>query len=151
MTGFDEKITKTGFNLIEVLLVLALIGLLVGITTPVYQVYMARNDLEVTVNTVIQSLRRAEILAQAVDGDMSWGINYNNHILTLFKGVNYVNRDVDFDEIFEVPASISYTGLQEIIFAKFTGLPQVYGTIILTSSTNENRSITINPKGTINY
>lgn len=71
--------------------------------------------------------------------------------MTLFKGASYVARDVVYDEVFDVPTSITPSGVSEIVYTKFTGLPSVTGTVTLTSNTNETRSITINAKGTASY
>jgi len=43
------------------------------------------------------------------------------------------------------------SGITEVVFTKFTGLPQTAGTITLTSSTNEMRNIVINQKGMVSY
>lgn len=140
-----------GFTLLEVLLSIAIIGLITGIGIPVYQSFQVRNDLDIATVSIAQSLRRAETLAEAVDGDISWGIRVQSGSITLFKGTSYAARDTNFDEVFQVPTSIAPSGVQEIVFAKFTGLPQTTGTTTLTSNTNETRTITINAKGMVSY
>lgn len=140
-----------GFTLIELLLSAALIALLAGLSAPVYQSFRTRNDLDIAQNTAGQTLRRAQILSQAVDGDSSWGVKIQNGSIVLFKGENYAARDASFDEIFNVPSVIVPSGLTEIVFAKFSGLPQPAGTASLTAPTGEIKTITINEKGTILY
>ena len=140
-----------GFTFIEILLVVALIGITAGISIPVYQSFQTRSDLDISGTTIAQTLRRAQLLSQAVEGDISWGVNVAVGSITLFKGESFSSRDAEFDEVFSVPTSISVSGLQEIVFEKFTGEPQNTGTTTLTSVNNEKRSININSKGTINY
>lgn len=140
-----------GFTFIEIILVVALIGITAGISIPVYQSFQTRNDLEISGITIAQTLRRAQILSQAVDGDMSWGVNVEVGNIILFKGESFSLRDTKFDEVFSMPTSISVSGLEEIVFEKFTGEPQNTGTTTLTSINNEKRSININSKGTISY
>mgnify|MGYP001560235111 CR=1 FL=1 len=140
-----------GFTLIEMLLVIAAITIIAGITAPVYQSFQVRNDLDIATVSIVQSLRRAQVLSQAVDGDTSWGIYIVSGSLTVFKGASYVARTDVYDEVFEIPTSLTPSGLSEIVFAKFTGLPQTTGTITLTSNANETRTITINAKGMVNY
>ncbi len=141
----------SGFTLIEMLLVIAIIAIISGISIPVYQSFQVRNDLDIATASIVQSLRRAAVLSQAVDNDTSWGVYVTSGSLTLFKGTSYATRDSNFDELFDIPLTITPSGVSEIVFTKFTGLPQTTGTITLTSNTNETRTITINAKGMVNY
>ncbi len=141
-----------GFTLLEVLLSAALITIIAGFSFPIYQSFQVRNDIDIAQTTAGQTLRRAQILSQSVDGDISWGVKIQSGSIVLFKGANYAGRDVNFDEIFILPSSIVPSGLTEIVFAKFTGLPSLTGTATLTASQiNETRTITINGKGTVGY
>lgn len=132
------------------LLSIALVSVIAGIGIPVYQSLQPRNDLDIAANTEAQTLRRAQVLALASDGDTSWGVSVLADTITLFKGASYAARDGTFDEVFATP-NITPTGLAEVVFAKFTGLPQSTGTTTLTNVANETRTITINAKGTITY
>lgn len=143
--------THKGFTLIELLLSVAIISLILGISAPVFQSFQVRNDLDISGVTLAQTARRAQMLARASDGDTSWGVYVTGGSIILFKGVSYATRDTTYDEVFTVPTSIVSTGLSEVVYAKFTGLPQTTGTITLTSSTNETRIITINAKGMVSY
>lgn len=139
-----------GFTLIELLLSAALIALVAGLSAPVYQSFQIRNDLDVAQNAISQTLRRAQILSQSVDGDISWGVKIQTGSVILFKGADYASRDAGFDEIFNVSPVIVPSGLTEIVFAKFSGLPSSTGAAILTvSRINETKTITINEKGII--
>ena len=142
---------NAGFTLIEVMLSVAAIGIIAGISIPIYQSFQVRNDLDIATVEIAQSARRAQTLSQAVDGDTSWGVKIQSGSMTVFKGISYVARDSTFDELFDVPTSITPSGISEVVFAKFTGLPQTTGTITLTSNTNETRNVTINQKGMVSY
>lgn len=148
---FLSSQAKKGFTLLEVLLSLAAIALISGISIPVYQSFQARNDLDIAATTYAQTLRRAQALSQAVDGDIAWGIYVTSGSITLFRGTSYLSRDSNFDEVFEMSASIMPSGITEIIFTKFTGLPQTTGSVTLTSNTNEARTVIINQRGMVNY
>lgn len=140
-----------GFTLIEVLLSVAVIGLLTALSAPLYQSFQVRNDLDIAAGTVAQDLRRAIILSRAVDGDSSWGVSVQSNTVTVFKGASFAGRDATFDETDTVPASISLTGLSEVVMAKLTGLPATTGTITLNSSVNHSRVVTINAQGMVSY
>ncbi len=140
-----------GFTLLEVLLSVALVAGIVSVGIPVYRSLQIRSDLDIAATSIAQSMRRAQMLAEASDGDMSWGVDVQNGAITLFKGTSYAGRDSSYDEVFSVPASITSSGMTTYVFAKFTGLPNAVGAVTLTSNTNEVRIITINAKGTVSY
>jgi len=147
--------TNQGFTLLEALLSIAAIGIITGISIPVYQSFQARNDLDIATVEIAQSLRRAQTLSQAVDGDTSWGVYTQSGSITLFKGAGFSLRDSSYDETFNLPSGITPSSASgnfwEVVFSKFTGLPQATGAATLTSNTNEMRSIKINAKGMVNY
>jgi len=133
------------------MLSVAVIGIITGISAPVYQSFQNRNNIDIAAASVAQSLRRAEVLATAVDGDVAWGVDIRPGSITLFKGSSYAGRDTAFDEVYDFPQSITSSGLAQVVFARFSGAPQTTGTITLTNSNTETRTITINAKGTITY
>lgn len=147
-----KKLNKNnqGFTLLELLLCVAIISGLAGLSLPVYRNLIKKNDLDIAVNTVVSSLRRAQVLSQAVDGDTTWGLKTQSGSVVIFKGESFTTRDTNFDETFEVPTTISISGTTEIVFTKFTGFPQSTGTINL-SSESDVRSVTINGKGMVDY
>jgi len=139
------------FTLIEVLLSIALIALLAGISLPLYYTLFSRNNLEVAKNQVAQSLGRASFLSGASVGDTTWGVKVLPGSIIIFKGASYAGRDVNYDEIYGISSSVIPSGLSEIIFYKMTGFPVSTGSMILTSTNGETRTITINSKGSVNY
>lgn len=139
-----------GFTLLELLLSVAIIGLLAGLSLPVYRTLIKKNDLDIAAATIASSLRRAQILSQAVDGDTTWGVKAQDGSIVIFKGTSFAARDANFDETFEVPTTIGIGGTAEYVFSKFTGLPLPTGTINL-STESDTRSVSINEKGTVSY
>ncbi len=147
----NSKLKPAGFTILEVMLAIALITVIAGIGIPVYQTFQVKNDLDVTVNIWTQTIARAEVLSQGVDGDTTWGVKVQSGNIILFKGASFATRDVDFDESFDVPTSITASGLTEIVFNKFSGFPQSTGTTTFDSTIGESRTVTINSKGTLTY
>ncbi len=148
----NKKGLCAGFTLIEVLLALALVALLVGVSLPIYYTLFAKNNLDIAKNQVAQSLGRASFLSSASDGDMTWGVKILLGSVIVFKGTNYATgRDATYDEEYATSSAVIPSGLTEVVFNKMTGLPQTTGTIILTSTNGEVRTITINNKGAVSY
>lgn len=143
--------TKKGFTLLELLLAVVIMSLLAGLSVPIYQSFQVRNDLDVAAAAVAQDLRRAQMLSEAVDGDVGWGVHVQSGSIRVFKGTVYATRDSAFDEVFDIPTSITATGTQEFIFSRLTGEPQATGTLIFNSTTNETRMISVNSKGVVSY
>lgn len=145
------KYKKSGFSLIEVLMSVGLLAAIAGIASPLYQSYQNRNNLEIAGNSIAQSLRRAQVLSRSVDGDSSWGVRVQTGKVVIFRGASYAARNTAYDEEYEIAATIGTSGLNEIVFEKFTGKPLVTGFINLNSLNNETKSIAINEKGAVSY
>lgn len=143
--------TNKGFTLLEVLLSIALIAIILGITTPVYVAFSRRNDLDLATDTATQALRRAQILSQGMSSDDNWGVEIQFGNIIIFKGNVFSTRDQNFDENFSISSAITFSGSNEVIFNKFLG-DTSGGTINLINTTeNATRTININSKGLVTY
>jgi prepilin-type N-terminal cleavage/methylation domain-containing protein len=142
---------KSGFTLIEILLSIALLAIIFAISAPIYQSFQNRNDLNMTADTIVQSLRRAQILSQSSAGDTSSGVKIQAPSIIVFRGTSFATRDSSLDEVFPLPASITPSGINEVVFSVTFGQPSVTGNINLNSNINESKTITINAKGMFTY
>lgn len=142
---------RRGFTLVEMVLSIGLLTLILGMTLPAFRTFSIRNDLDIAVNQIVQNMYRAQTLSQIGDGDINWGVHVATGSILVYKGASFASRDMTYDEITDISPSISITGIQDVTFSKFTGLPQTTGTTTLTSIANEIRTITINAKGMVNY
>jgi prepilin-type N-terminal cleavage/methylation domain-containing protein len=142
---------KKGFTLLEILLSIACLAIISSISIPVYQSFQNKNNLNIATNTIVQSLRRAQVLSQSAENDTSSGLKIQSGSIVVFSGVSYAARDTGLDEIFDLPVTITPSGIGEIVFSKTFGLPSVTGNIILTFSPSEIKTITINEKGMLTY
>ncbi|HSX18140.1 MAG TPA: type II secretion system protein [Candidatus Saccharimonadales bacterium] len=151
-TNRDNK-HSFGFTLIELMLSIAIVSLLAGLSLPVYASFNNRNDLDLATQNVASTLRRAETYSRGAKADNSWGVERQSGKVTLFKGTSFVGRDTTFDESTTIPPSVALSGLNEVLFSKLSGLPTTTGNIILTLTTggSETRTVNINAKGVINY
>lgn len=140
-----------GFTLIEVMLSVVIIGILAGLSAPVYASLQTRGDLDTNAQAIAEQLRRANTYARAIKSDNPWGVRIGGGAVTLFEGTSYATRDTTNDEITYLPGTLTATGLSEVVFAKATGLTATTGTITLTASTNDTKAITVNAKGMVAY
>lgn len=142
---------REGFTLIEVLLSVAIIGMLVGISLPVYESFSRRNDLDVTAQGVVSLLRRAESYSRAVKADAVWSVEIQTSSATLFQGTSFASRNTAYDETVAIPSSVAPSGLTEVQFSKLSAAPNTTGTVTLLSNTNDTRAIAINAEGMVSY
>lgn len=140
-----------GFTLVEILLSVVIISVLTGISVPVYESFVRRNDLDLTTQQLAVILRRAESYARAVNTDNPWSVEIQSSGITLFQGTNFGSRNTAYDETLSIPGSVTVSGLAEVQFAKFTAYPNTTGSITLTSTTNDTRTVTVNAKGMVDY
>jgi prepilin-type N-terminal cleavage/methylation domain-containing protein len=140
-----------GFTLPEVLLSVALLAIIGGMVIPSYHTFIVRNDLDIATITLAHNLRRAQALSQSADGDMTWGVHVGVGSILIYKGASYILRDSAYDENTQTPTTIVPTGISEVTFSKVFGLPNATGTFSLTSQANEQRNVTINEKGMVDY
>lgn len=148
MNGNGYK-KNQGFVLIELVLVIAIIAVLAGITVPLAQTLQTKNDLELTANGLARTLGRARTLAQAVASDTLWGIYIGTSTYTLFQGTSYATRVTSSDELLDIPPDVSATGTVEFVFSKLYGELTTSSVVTLTTPTNDSRILRINVKGVV--
>lgn len=144
---------QNGFTLLEILLVVALIVAVAGLSVPIYQSFQVTNDLDIAVNTIAQSSRRAQILAESGQGDKNWGVYMDSTKIVVFRGDAYSGRpqeDQDVDEEFEVPVTITIPQ-SEVVFSKISGDPNTTVSITVAASNGNTRDVSINEVGMVEY
>lgn len=139
------------FTLIEILLVIIILAVLAGSTIPLSINFYKAQQLDTNTKGVVQALRRAQLKAMSIEDDSIFGVYLTDDDYILFKGSSFSARDVSYDEVFDLPQIITVTGIQEIAFSKFEGIPVggLTGDIILNSN-GDSRTININEIGRVN-
>jgi prepilin-type N-terminal cleavage/methylation domain-containing protein len=151
MTAASPANRSAGFTLIEMLLSVVILGVLAGLSAPVYASFVQRNDLDLTTQSLAATFRRAQMYARTQNGDSAWSVEVQSGVATLFKGTSFGGRNTNYDETLTIPSSITPGGLTEVQFTKFSGTPNTTGNITLTSSTSDVRTLTVNAKGMVDY
>lgn len=148
----DKSFGKTirAYTLIEVLLTTALLVGLIGLSVPVYQNFQLSNEVDETTNIIVRTLRSAQVQSQSVQQDSTWGVFYASGSITIYKGASFATRDSTQDQSYVVPTSVTISGVNDIVFAKLTGIAATTGNISLANF-NNTRTISVNAKGRLSY
>jgi prepilin-type N-terminal cleavage/methylation domain-containing protein len=137
------KRSHCGFTLIELIIVIALIGLLVLLAIPFYQSLQLKADLNQVGEKLASDLRRQQTYATSGKGVSAWGVRFNADSYTLFKGISFSLRDPAVDEIVNLPSSVRlFFPMSEVVFGTPLGNASVSGQLILTNLVN-NQTLTV--------
>ncbi|MFA5747096.1 MAG: prepilin-type N-terminal cleavage/methylation domain-containing protein [Candidatus Paceibacterota bacterium] len=150
MRSHEGSKFKKGFTLTEIIIVLGILLLILGSSFPLAMDFYRNRQIGSHLNGLVQALRNAQMRSISGEGDSSFGVEISDGRYTLFKGDSYAGRDPVFDEITEIPQTISVEGLSEISFSKLRGKPSAVGTTTLTLGSKEGR-IEIDETGKISY
>jgi len=142
--------TLKGYTLIEVLLAIALFSMLIFISVPVFSNFLYLNELDSAVDLTVRALRTAQTFSQGVNQDSNWGVAVVGNSVVVFKGTSYSTRDTAADYVYTTGSNVVFSGVSEVVYTKFYGIPQSTGSINLSSYANV-RQISINAKGNITY
>ena len=111
------------FTLVEILIVVGIIAILASFSFSVGLNFYKSQQLETQAQEILQTLRRAQSKAMSIELDSTFGVYLTDDNYTLFKGTSYATRDVQYDEVFDLPQIINVSGLSEVVFSKVEGIP----------------------------
>jgi len=142
-----------GFNLIQVLLVVAIFLVIASMTVPSLYQFQTGAQIDTVTAEISQNLRRAQSRAMVGYNDSNWGVYFTAGVYTIFSGDEYNTRDMSEDEDYTYSGSIQVINdfADQIVFSKITGIPDTAGTVTLSTTGNEQSVITINTLGVIEY
>ena len=141
---------RRGLTVLEVLLTLGILGVVTMVGTPIYLGLKNRHEVNTAATILAQTLRRAQMLSQAMDGDTSWGVAIQAGKIILFQGNSYAQRQPAEDEEYLIASGLVVGGLSEVVFTKLTGQTLTTGQISFQGD-NYQRLITINDQGIVYF
>ena len=106
-----------GFTIIELLLVIAMIGILAAAGAPFYARFVAQNNLEVSMNKVVSTIRKAQGYAMDGKDGATWGFCMTGNSLRLFRGTC---SSPAYNEDFDL-TGVTVSGLSETVFTGISG------------------------------
>src|ERR1700733_15024397 len=87
---------EKGFTLVEMLVSIAIITIVMGLSLPVYGSFVQSNDLDLATQNLVAMLRRAETYARAVDYDSVWSVEIQSSSIILFQGTTFGTRNTTY-------------------------------------------------------
>src|SRR5687767_13004096 len=104
---------QSGFTLIEIILVVAIVLGLAGMTPTFYSRFLLQNAASNTADQLVGSIRKAQLYSMVGKQDSAWSVNYSSNTITVFKGINFGGRDQGFDEKFSVNPNVTISNFVE--------------------------------------
>jgi len=139
-----------GFTILELLLSIAIIVILTGITIPFYSEYN-KGSLQAESGIVVNTLRTAKISAISAKDNSGWSVHFDQGKMIIFKGGSFGLRDVSFDKEIGISSGLKFSGVNDVYFSPFYGIPNKIGAVIMTGQDNIQKEFIINQKGVIDY
>lgn len=152
-----QKNQNLGFTIIEVLTVLAIIALLIAALLPITSFFRGRNELDITAQQILSSLRLAQNKTLASEGQSSYGVHFDDSASQwiIFKGTTF-NPAAGDNLTYPLPTTISLSALSlnggnDVVFMRLTGETQNYGFITLQMSNDaaQTKTVYIDALGTV--
>ena len=108
---------SSGFTLIELILVVAIISILALLSGTSLVSFLASNNLEVAGDKIVGAIRKAQSYAMDGKNNTTWGVCMSGNNLLLFSGSC---SSPTFSEIYNLPG-VNVSGLYEVTFSVITG------------------------------
>lgn len=143
------------YTLIEILIVIGVVAILTGLASLSMVSFGKSGDLETSRVMVIGGLREAQANSLAVLNDKAWGLHLevNRAIIFTDSGSGFVPGDPNNQvRLLSTGTSAKWDlagGGQDILFIKRTGKTANFGTISLSGSAADTKTITVNQEGLI--
>ena len=149
---------RQGVTIVELLIVVAIIAVLAGLTTPFVLRFYGRYVLISERSTVLGLLREARTLALSRESNADHGLYIAPDQFVLFTGSTYATRDTSKDYVTPRQPTVSVVGLMgnEIVFYHTTGLSTSstsfnFNSVFGLVDPNKSAKINVNSEGTIEW
>jgi len=144
---------NSGYSIIEILVVIAILGIILTIGTVSFESLRSKKQLQITVDSISTKLEEAKTNAVADKGGLNYGIYLQPTSYTLFSGNTY-NPNSGTNSSTTIPTNILISkilsnGGDAIVFSRITGSPQATGTIVISGSSGV-ATVTVGTLGDIN-
>ena len=145
---------RKGFTVIEVILVIAMMGILVLITAPFLSDSLTRSDLDIATVETVDALREARSSAMSGRGGGRFGVHFETTQFVFFTGATYSAVDPE-NVVHTYGADVTMStititgGGSDVHFATHKGEPAENGTIEFSEPGGDTKTITVSAVGLI--
>ncbi len=145
-----EKIFKRGITVIELLVVLAVLGIIMAVVLPQFSKIKENQVLKNGVEDILSSLNKARAQTLSSLNSSEYGVHFQSDKVIIFKGTGFIPDTVSNETInIVIPATITNVTLGgvsgtsgDMYFNRLSGTPNKIGTITI-STPNYSKIITI--------
>jgi len=151
----EDKKKQLGFTLIELMMIVAISGIMAGISIPLYGALSNASKLTETAELISQEISLTRVKANARLRNFSYGIYFEinpdaDDRVVLYEGTSYLTRDEDKDRIFTLDKEISLSSSisdNDLNFSDGRMQPSALGEIVIRHRNDETITIKINDLG----
>lgn len=129
-----------GFSFVEVIVVVALLGLLVSVGTIVSSDYLNTQQLRVASESIFDAIRQAQADSDSQTNVQPFGVKILLDQVVRFEGASYETRTPSADIIINFPMTVAIPSATEIVFPPGTPFPTQVTTLTIQ---NERTAIDI--------
>lgn len=140
---------RAGFTFIELVIVIAIVAIMALAALPFIGRFQQSQTLQSLSEDIAHALSRAQVRAMTGDGAMRWGLRILSGSYVLYAGTSYAAHVAAHDEIHTVALPAVFAGQREYTFDGVNGKPTRSGSLILTDSSGNSATITVNAQGGI--
>ncbi|HPS21418.1 MAG TPA: prepilin-type N-terminal cleavage/methylation domain-containing protein [Candidatus Paceibacterota bacterium] len=151
--NINKKIKSKGISVIEMLVVVAVIGILLAVVLPQFSGVKNAQVLNSAAQDVVSTLNKARSQTLASLDSSEYGVHFQSDKIVLFKGTSYSSSSSNNEDVNMIsPATISninFTGsATNIYFSRLTGSPSASGTATISVG-EKTKTITVSSTGIV--
>lgn len=146
---------KHGFTALEILIVIAILGLLLATIVPSFQSFRQKSILNTETMELVTTISRARLLSVSSKNDQQYGVHFESGKVVLFQGTTYAtssatNEEYIFNSVLTLATTTINGGGSEVVFQKVTGATtQNATTTLLVTGTTASTTVLIRQSGAV--
>lgn len=147
---------KSGWSLVELIVVIAIFGILAVAAFVSFGGFRNAKTLETTVDEAVSLLNEARSKTLSSEDDSQYGVRFENFKMTLFKGDGYSssspsNKITAISPLVEISSVSLSGGGSDVVFQKINGKTGNFGSLIfrVKSDTSQFKTLNISSTGSV--